>query len=318
MSGSPETTLSIGVASFGIDQSSQAIRNLIRCWLTGQEAKAILSQFRKSCIPNRQVLWSGMLRETAQKWADAHDFQTLTTSLGPLLHPGDPDCPHGHKSQNQWSKYFHGASIVFAWFISQGDLVTVLSQPPPQRFHPSGQSFYQLYEEPIIKGKLGNRPVKRIVVAHPTIKLAINFTYEMWPDDKPSLWTEAFGMPDIVIYWRKVKTTNHVKQSGSTSNPTSLPASSKTADGKPPENLAVGKTKGKKKKSKKVKGENTTKNETLKKVKKITVISPSVDTPVSATKAGKKTASGQSKKKKKKKLTDELVNDGASESVRTL
>ncbi|KAL6918907.1 hypothetical protein FSST1_002933 [Fusarium sambucinum] len=193
--------------SCSIDQPSETIRNLIRYWITEEEASDILLQFRKACIPNHQLLWSGMLRATAQKWADTHGFQTLTTSMGPLLRFDDPDCCCCRKTKKSRSNYIHGASVVFAWFISQGDLVTVLSQPPPQRFHPTGQSFYQLYEEPIIKGMLGNRPVTRIVVAHPTIQSALDFTYEMWPHDELSLWTNSFGMQDIVIYWRTVKTT---------------------------------------------------------------------------------------------------------------
>jgi hypothetical protein len=201
--------------SFSIDQPS--IRKLIRYWLTDKEASDILLQFRKACIPNHQVLWSGMLRATAQQWADAHGFQTLTTSLGPLLRTDDPGCCYCQKTRTNRINYIHGASIVFAWFISQGDLVTVLSQPPPQRFHPTGQTFYQLYEEPIIKGLLGNRPVTRIVVAHPTIQSALDFTYEMWPHDEFSLWTENFGMQDIVIYWRKVKMVKKATQVNITS-----------------------------------------------------------------------------------------------------
>ncbi|KAJ4088348.1 hypothetical protein NW769_013567 [Fusarium oxysporum] len=160
-----ETSKPIRGVSFGTNQPPDAIRQLIRRWLTDEEANKILSRFQKACMTNRQVLWSGMLREHAQQWADAHGFQTLTTALGPLLYHGDPS------PQTQAPpRYIHGASIIFAWFVSQGDLVTVLSHPPPLLFHPSGQTFYQLYEEPIIKGKMGNRPVGRIDTAHPVIE----------------------------------------------------------------------------------------------------------------------------------------------------
>ncbi|KAF4979358.1 hypothetical protein FZEAL_4399 [Fusarium zealandicum] len=196
--------------------TSPQLRELARQWLTVQEAKGIDQQFRRSFIRNRQVLWSGMLRSTAQRWADQHGFQTLTTALGPLLDPSHPKCPNKEKSPKGWAKYIHGASVIFAWHISQGDLVTVLSQPPPQRFHPSGQSFYQSVEEPIVKGKLGNTPVKKIVVVHPTVVVqatpahpsvvgVAEFSYEMWPRDERSLWIKKFGTPDIVIYWRPVK-----------------------------------------------------------------------------------------------------------------
>ncbi|KAF5257759.1 hypothetical protein FOXYS1_11697 [Fusarium oxysporum] len=160
-----ETSKPIRGVSFGTNQPPDAIRQLVRRWLTDEEANKILSRFQKACMTNRQVLWSGMLREHAQQWADAHGFQTLTTALGPLLYHGDPS------PQTQAPpRYIHGASIIFAWFVSQGDLVTVLSHPPPLLFHPSGQTFYQLYEEPIIKGKMGNRPVGRIDTAHPVIE----------------------------------------------------------------------------------------------------------------------------------------------------
>ncbi|KAL3587869.1 hypothetical protein FPOAC2_13768 [Fusarium poae] len=47
--------------SFGTDQPPDAIRQLIRRWLTDEEADNIFSRFQEACIPNRQVLWSGML-----------------------------------------------------------------------------------------------------------------------------------------------------------------------------------------------------------------------------------------------------------------
>ncbi|TXB96869.1 hypothetical protein FocTR4_00011784 [Fusarium oxysporum f. sp. cubense] len=85
-----ETSKPIRGVSFGTNQPPDAIRQLIRRWLTDEEANKILSRFQKACMTNRQVLWSGMLREHAQQWADAHAFQTLTTALGPLLYHGDP------------------------------------------------------------------------------------------------------------------------------------------------------------------------------------------------------------------------------------
>ncbi|KAJ9412645.1 hypothetical protein QL093DRAFT_2570520 [Fusarium oxysporum] len=176
--------------SFDLTKPPMAIVKLMRCWITDEEANKIHLQFQKSCVANRQ---------------------TLITALGPLLNPSDPQCLNGTKSSAARARYIHGASILFAWFITYGDLVTVLSQPPPQRFHPSGQSFYQLYEEPIIKGKMDNQAVKKIVIAHPTVGAAVDFTYEMWPHNKPSLWITTFGIPDIKVYWRQVKTAkpNH-------------------------------------------------------------------------------------------------------------
>jgi hypothetical protein len=35
--------------------------------------------------PVFSVLWSGILRDEAQRWADGHEMQTLTTAMGPLM-----------------------------------------------------------------------------------------------------------------------------------------------------------------------------------------------------------------------------------------
>lgn len=48
-----------------------------------------------------------------------------------------------------------GASAIFAWFVSRGEKVTVLSPPPPSRFHPIGLTNFQEIEKPILKGKGG-------------------------------------------------------------------------------------------------------------------------------------------------------------------
>lgn len=196
-----ETSKPIRGVSFSTNQPPNVIRQLIRRWLTDEEADKILSRFQKACIPNRQVFWSGMLREHAQQWADTHGFQTLTTALGPLLYHGDPS-----PQTQARPRYIHGASVIFAWFVSQGDVVTVLSHPPPLLFHPSGQTFYQLYEEPIIKGKRGNKPVGRIYTAHPAVDTATDFIYQIWPYDISWFWIKTFGIPDIEFRWRKTKT----------------------------------------------------------------------------------------------------------------
>ncbi|KAF4435089.1 hypothetical protein F53441_13602 [Fusarium austroafricanum] len=244
--------------SFGINQPPDAIRQLIRRWLTDEEADNILSRFRKACIPNRQVLWSGMLREQAQQWADAHGFQTLTTALGPLLHHGgNLKCLYGQNS----ARYIHGASIIFAWFISHSDLVTVLSHPPPLHFHPSGQSFYQLYEEPIITGTMGNRPVGRIDTAHPAIKTAVDFIYQLWPYDNSSLWTKTYGISNIELEWRKTKILKPSTQPAATLQST-LSMTSGRAEAVEPSNKSMTNEKnvmakeGRQKKKKKKKASN--------------------------------------------------------------
>lgn len=52
---------------------------------------------------------------------------------------------------------------------------------------------------------MGNRPVGRIDTAHPAIKTATDFVYQLWPYDNSSLWTKTFGIPDIELEWRKTK-----------------------------------------------------------------------------------------------------------------
>jgi hypothetical protein len=63
----------------------------------------------------------------------------------------EPLCLKGRISKIQWSKYIKGASVIFTWYMAGSEMVTVLSPPPPGRFHPSGMTTYQAIEEPILK-----------------------------------------------------------------------------------------------------------------------------------------------------------------------
>ncbi|KAF5974486.1 major facilitator superfamily transporter [Fusarium coicis] len=216
------------------------LAKLIRQWLTDDEAEKILSRFQNACIPNSQVLWSGMLREQAQQWTDAHGLQTLTTALGPLLYHGDPS-----PQTQARPRFIHGASIIFAWFISQGDLVIVLSHPPPLFFYPSGQTFNQLYEEPIIKGKMGNRPVGRIHTAHPAVEIATDFIYQLWPCDISWFWIKIFGIPDIEFRWRQTKTVKSSIQQPGEAIRSTLSLTSKRPETLGPVNKSVADTKSK-------------------------------------------------------------------------
>ncbi|KAG9235613.1 hypothetical protein BJ875DRAFT_344071, partial [Amylocarpus encephaloides] len=143
--------------------------------------------------PNKQVLWSGIPRDGVQRWADKHEMQTLTTAIGPLMDLSHPLCLRKQKSKDAWSKYIKGASAIFASYISRGEGVTVLSPPPPERFHPSGQTNYQAIEEPIVKGLLGTSAVSRIEMVHPTIKGAEDINYQIWPVDNTATRTVRFG-----------------------------------------------------------------------------------------------------------------------------
>lgn len=182
-----------------------AIAVVVRYFLTERESNEIYQQLKNHMSPNRQVLWSGMFRNTAQLWADNHDMQTLATAMGPLMETKNSLCPCRRKSPLKWAKYVHGASVIFAFLITKGEWVTVLSQPPPQRFHPSGHAYYQMVEEPIIMGMTGNEPVAEIFVVHPTVIGAEDYMYLMWPIDQSSLWNAEFGNKKVVVEWRLAK-----------------------------------------------------------------------------------------------------------------
>lgn len=192
--------------SENIQESISSIINL-RDYLKPEEETAIHRQFRSSSWkPDCQVLWSGMLREQAQIWADERDMQTLTTAMGPLMDTRTPICLYSQKSPNAWSKYIHGASAVFAWHIAKGDIVTVLCPPPPQRFHPSGLAYYQTIEEPILRAAIGDGAALRIELVHPLVHGAEDFRYQFLPSDEIETWTAAHGTTTCrVCTWRKVK-----------------------------------------------------------------------------------------------------------------
>jgi hypothetical protein len=99
-----------------------------------------------------------------------------------------------------------GASAIFAFYISHGDTVTVLSPPPPERFHPSEQTNFQIIEEPILKGLIGGISVSRIEIVHPMVKGAEDFHYQIWPVDETHSWIERFGKQATPKpHWRAVK-----------------------------------------------------------------------------------------------------------------
>lgn len=174
-------------------------------YLTAQEAAQIFQQFQSNnWIYNGQVLWSGVPRDKAQEWAGKHHLQTLTTAMGPLMDEDHPKCLKSKKSSHQWSQYVHGASAIFAWHIARGEKVTVLSPPPPERFHPSGLTYYQAIEKPIIQGQLGRCAVHRIILVHPTVTESEEFLYEIWPVDKSSTWIQKFGLRNTKRKWREI------------------------------------------------------------------------------------------------------------------
>ncbi len=102
-----------------------------------------------------------------------------------------------------------GASAIFAWYISRGERVTVLSPPPPERFHPSGQTNYQAIEEPIVKGMLRTSAISRIEIVHPTVKGAEDMYYQIWPVDNTTTWTARFG--ELNVQKRRWRMVNQSK-----------------------------------------------------------------------------------------------------------
>lgn len=188
---------------FENQRSQSPLVRVFSQYLSAQEAAEIFDQFHsKNWIPNGQVLWSGIPRRTAQEWADLHHLQTLTTAMGVLMNENHPACPKWKKTTQQWSKYIHGASAIFAWHIAQGEKVIVLSPPPPERFNPSGLSSFQVIESPIVQGLICQSSVHRVMMAHPTVTESEGFLYEAWPQDRSSLWLARFGLGNTGTKWR--------------------------------------------------------------------------------------------------------------------
>ena len=166
---------------------------VLRQYLTIEEEKQIIEQFRQSWRPNVQVLWNGILREEAQKWADEHKMQTLTTVMGLLMDKKNPSCPNHDKTKSRWTKYIKGASAIFAWSLSRGKTVVVLSPPPPQRFNPIGLTNFQMIEAPILHwAAVLSHTSLQIYSVHPMVKGAEDFRYQIWPVDETRNWDTHF------------------------------------------------------------------------------------------------------------------------------
>lgn len=171
-------------------------------YINREEARLVCRQFRSgSWSRNRQVLWSGMHRGKAQMWADNHGYQTLTTALGPLV------SLEKSKKKKKRSKFMKGASALFSWFISQGECVTLLLPPPPNRLHPSGLTSLQDFEIPIVMGLLQGGAVEKVLVFHPdaTTEEAKTSAYQVWPRNETEKWVAQFGFVQKVYSWRAVK-----------------------------------------------------------------------------------------------------------------
>ncbi|KAK6209893.1 hypothetical protein QIS74_11477 [Colletotrichum tabaci] len=125
--------------------------------------------------------------------------------MGPLMDPDHPSCLKSQKSATAWSKYIKGASLIFAWRISQGEVATIITPPPPDCFHPSEMTSLQDIELPVLRGDLGNRPIPKIFLWHPTVEGAQSFRYQVWPDDHTPSWYQMFkSRPKDTKTWRVV------------------------------------------------------------------------------------------------------------------
>ena len=159
-------------------------------YLRTREAIQIHERFQSIIFePGGQVMWTGVPREWAQKWADERKMQTLSTAMGPLFRKHHPSCQKTKMSREEWSKYVKGASRIFALYVPKNHEITVLTQPPPSRFNPTGLSTFQSIEEPILKGVHGGASVSRIDVVHITVAAATDFRYQIWPEDETHMWT---------------------------------------------------------------------------------------------------------------------------------
>lgn len=83
---------------------------------------------------------------------------------------------------------------------------SIIAPPPPERFHPSGQTNYQAIEEPILKGEKEDGSRLRLEIVHPMVEGAENFIYQIWPVDQKNTWVERFGtLAQGARCWRLVK-----------------------------------------------------------------------------------------------------------------
>jgi hypothetical protein len=188
------------------ERPSRNVVDILMDKLSEAERDEIRDQFESpQWAQDGQVMWSGVDKQKAQKWATEHGMQTLTDAMGPLMDPESPQCRKEHKSKTAWSNYIKGASAMFAEKISEGDKVTVLARPPPAKLHPSGMTNYQQIEEPILKGRGDSEHVEHIDMVHPQVKGAEESSYQIWPEDKTSTWTARFGEPGDGKAWRPVK-----------------------------------------------------------------------------------------------------------------
>ena len=179
------------MGSPGLDSSPSLLQ-----YISGDEALEIAQQIEKVLLPGKQVMWSGVPREYVQEWADQRGLQTFTTAMGPLMDKKHPCCRRKDKTVSEWSDYVRGASALFAAFLPKCNEVTVILRQPPHQFRPDGNTTYQRFEQPILKGRNGGPAMSRINVVHIMVKGAEDYSYQIWPVDQTENWKSCFQLED--------------------------------------------------------------------------------------------------------------------------
>lgn len=107
------------------------------------------------------------------------------------------------RSKAQWKDYVKGASRIFALYVPKCHEITMLTRPPPNKFHPMGRSTYQSMEEPILQGMQGGDPVSRIDLVHFTVTDASDFRYQICPEGRTHLWSNRYKLHQLRKHYRR-------------------------------------------------------------------------------------------------------------------
>ena len=173
-------------------------------YMTKKELDRVDDQFASALAGVDVVLfWTGIDWAHAQKWATMWNMKTLTVAMGPLMDSKIPSSPKAQKGKLSYSRYVKGASGRFAQYARQHCRVIVLTNPPPCIYSTRENNTYQELEEPILKGRFGGSPIRRIDYLHPTVDGAAHITYQVWPCDKTQDWAASFG-GTFVNKWKKL------------------------------------------------------------------------------------------------------------------
>ena len=80
-------------------------------------------------------------------------------------------------------------------------------------------SSFQVIEEPILTGRLGNHPVERIEAVPPTVPGMSESFYEFWPHGHAFVWVSGFGSTPKAEKWRDVKSQQALLRVGIAASP---------------------------------------------------------------------------------------------------